>query len=124
MGKVEPFLRGSWFVLIIACILPNVWGRMLRVTGIGTITAPDTANSGFTPPDIPTPSGASAPAPITTPSPYSTYSPSWATSYSFNWPNNSFSFDTSIIGNFSIENMGANFAVVKTARPQFPYSFN
>ena len=106
-----------WWLLAAALLAD---GRMLRNMGIGTITSNTDTNNGFSPVEIPSPSGPSAPEPMTTPSPFSTYQASWETSYSFNFVQPSFNFETNLIGNFSIENMGSNFAIIKTASPQYP----
>jgi hypothetical protein len=109
-----------WLFLFLA-LVPEHDSVMLRSRGIGTITSSSTTDSGsgFEPAGIPLPSGSDRPTPATTPSPFSTYSADWQTGYSFNWAASSFDIPTNLIGNFSIENMGTNFAIIKTASPEY-----
>lgn len=92
--------------------------RMLRdITQIAAPVATGTDANGLPVVLVNQPTGNTAPPAMTTPSPYSTYSAAWQNNMTMRWvPDASaFSFDTANIANLQLDNLGPNFAVLRTA---------
>jgi hypothetical protein len=129
-----PFLAmyQSFLFLFFMTSTSLVSGRVLR--GITQIVIPPAPASGsssngaayssgtFAPVTFAPPSGNTAPPPQVTTAAFQTYSASFPSAVTLNWAAAStpFSFDTSNIANLNVNNLGGNFAVIKTA----PYTYS
>lgn len=91
--------------------------RLRDITPVGGGASDGTDANGFPIVNVTNPTGNPMPPGSTTPSPYQTYSASWPNNMTIVWqPDpNAFTFDTSNIANLQLDNLGANFAVLRTA---------
>ena len=108
------FLMQALLLLLLVpsmCVKRDI--ALVSQTGTVSIT-----NGVITAPVYSQPIGNAAPSPAGTVSPYQTYSASWV-SNPIDWTisPNAYVFDTSNIAKMSLDNLGANFAIIRTTKP-------
>ncbi len=125
-------LSSSLGLFLVVTVTTNVNGRVLRgITQIVIPPAPASQSSSnnaayasgtFAPVTFAPPSGNTAPPPQVTTAAFQAYSASFPSAVTLNWAavSTPFSFDTSNIANLNVNNLGGNFAVIKTAPYVYP----